>query len=92
MKNFAVSVWFKVTSGSSNNTSRNIVQLIEPQNRNYTVTYNYSTSKIDYYNYNGLTTTTNIFSQVLTNISPNAWYHLVLRVDIGKSYRYVHKQ
>ena len=81
MKNLALSVWFRPTNGNASNTNRNIVQLLDPQNRNYTITYNYTTSKIDFYNWNGLTGTNNINFSSVSNLTPNNWYHLVLRID-----------
>jgi hypothetical protein len=81
MNNFAISVWFNPSSGNSANTNRNIVQMQDGQNVNYTITYNATTSKIDFYNWNGTISESNIsFSSSMT-IVPNTWNHLVLRID-----------
>lgn len=81
MKNFAFSVWFNASSGASANTDRNIVQMQDGQNVNYTITYNATTSKIDFYNWNGTISESNISFSSSMNIIPNTWNHLVLRID-----------
>lgn len=81
MNNFAISVWFYPASGAAPNSDRNIVQMQDAQNRNYTITYNATTSKIDYYNWNGPLGVGNIKFSSNTNIVQNTWNHLVLRID-----------
>ncbi len=77
--NICISTWFKVTSGTANNTDRLIIMCQDPSNKNYTLEYNATTNKVIFINYSSPSTIISITSS--TTLTINTWYHLALRID-----------
>ncbi|MFI5222393.1 MAG: LamG domain-containing protein, partial [Bacteroidia bacterium] len=81
MNNVCVSAWFRITSGTTVNNQRSIIQFQDASNINYIVDYNATTAKLEYYNWNGPSSVANINFVTSNTLNTGIWYHLVLRID-----------
>lgn len=78
--NMVFSIWFKADA-SPTNLARRLFSLENVSNDNFELSFDYALRKLQFINFNGSSSTSNVSVFSTTTFNANTWNHVVVRID-----------